>query len=219
MLAGAATAGSLTIGATLTYIGGPDCADCRGFSAAGHGAIRGLGAVQFTATGTTDTTDPSCGKSTEQFVVTTPGKGTFTLDGTVQGCSTPFSVTFNRTTIDFTATGGTGRLSGMTGSGSISSNGTAIQVTGTLNAPSFTFDLTAPAFRGAVNRTAKASSAAGARVHFSVSAVDSVEGSVKSSCDHPSGSIFRIGKTRVTCSAADASANVGHASFLVKVTR
>ncbi|MBA3843522.1 MAG: HYR domain-containing protein [Actinobacteria bacterium] len=181
--------------------------------------IRGLGAVRFTAIGHTDMSDPTCGKSTEQFTFEAPGKGTIVVNGTVEGCSTPFSATFNRVKIDFSSTAGVDHFLGVTGSGSIVSNGAAIQLTGQLDAPGVTFDLAPPTFRGAVNHAAKSSGPAGARVRFSVSAVDAVDGALKASCTHRSGSVFRIGITRVTCSATDSSANRGRATFSVKVTR
>ena len=215
-----ATAGALTFNGTLTFLGGPSCNDpCSEFSMQGHGVIRGLGAVRYSGTGLTDSTPPACGKSAEQLTVTISGKGTFALDGTVEGCTTPTSATLNRTTTVFRVSGGTDKLQGITGSVTFDSNGVAVTATGNLAAPSFTFDLAPPKFIGAVSHTAKALTSAGARVRFSVSAVDAVDGALKASCDHRSGSVFRVGSTRVTCSATDSSANAGRVTFIVKVTR
>jgi hypothetical protein len=56
-------------------------------------------------------------------------------------------------------------------------------------------------------------------VTYSVSATDDVDGPVEVSCRPPSGSRFKIGRTRVTCAAGDSSGNVGTAAFVVSVRR
>jgi hypothetical protein len=62
-----------------------------------------------------------------------------------------------------------------------------------------------------------AASASGAVVTFSVTAVDAVSGRVTPSCDHPSGTLFPIGVTSVTCSASDAAGNTATGSFTITV--
>jgi hypothetical protein len=65
---------------------------------------------------------------------------------------------------------------------------------------------------------AAAVNASGAPVEFSATAVDAVDGSLPVQCDHDSGDTFRLGKSRVTCSATDKAGNRATDSFLVEVT-
>ena len=78
-------------------------------------------------------------------------------------------------------------------------------------------DLTPPVLTVPANMTVAAASAAGTAVTFSASALDTVSGSVATSCTPASGSVFPIGTTTVTCSASDARGNTASASFTVKV--
>jgi large repetitive protein len=58
----------------------------------------------------------------------------------------------------------------------------------------------------------------GARVTFAATADDAVDGAVSVKCDPPSGSLFPLGDTRVSCTARDAAGNSSKpASFLVSV--
>jgi Tol biopolymer transport system component len=57
----------------------------------------------------------------------------------------------------------------------------------------------------------------GAVVTYEVTATDAVDPSPIVSCSPPSGSVFPIGDTTVTCSATDASGNVAKGSFSVHV--
>jgi hypothetical protein len=63
----------------------------------------------------------------------------------------------------------------------------------------------------------EATSPSGAGAQFDASAIDVVDGSVAPTCIPASGSLFALGVTRVTCSAADAAGNVGVAGFEVAV--
>ncbi|HEX8173085.1 MAG TPA: FG-GAP-like repeat-containing protein [Thermoanaerobaculia bacterium] len=65
--------------------------------------------------------------------------------------------------------------------------------------------------------TAEATSAAGADITWSATAVDDRDGAVAVQCAPASGSRFAIGTTSVTCTARDAAANVATASFNVTV--
>lgn len=58
----------------------------------------------------------------------------------------------------------------------------------------------------------------GAQVSFAVSASDLVDGDVEVTCTRPSGSVFPLGATVVTCSASDAAGNTSSGSFTVTVT-
>jgi hypothetical protein len=89
-----------------------------------------------------------------------------------------------------------------------------------LTAPNTTFDLTPPVIKGAVSKTARVPKTAKfARVKFKVTAEDAVDGSVAVTCTPKSGSRFKIGHTKVKCSATDSSANKATANFTVTVKR
>jgi hypothetical protein len=64
---------------------------------------------------------------------------------------------------------------------------------------------------------ASAVNASGAPVRFNATAVDDVDGSLDAQCDHNSGEIFALGRTRITCSATDAAGNRATDSFVVEV--
>ena len=80
-------------------------------------------------------------------------------------------------------------------------------------------DTTAPAVDGApLELTAIAPGPDGAIVEWAEpTAMDVVDGARPVTCDPVSGSLFPIGTTRVTCTAADAAGNVASASFGVEV--
>jgi hypothetical protein len=93
-------------------------------------------------------------------------------------------------------------------------------VVGTLAVPGLEFDLTAPALSGALNRAVRAPQGRRAvRVRFKVSVRDDVDGSLPVTCRPRSGSRFKLGKTRVACSATDRSGNTAAARFTVTVRR
>ena len=132
-------------------------------------------------------------------------------------------------TLAFTVTGGTGIYAGASGSGtvshvaSLSSDGKSRGEqtwNGTLTVPGLDFDLTAPTLAGAVSKTAKAKTGArSARVTFRVTARDDRDGALPVTCAPKSGSRFRLGRTRVVCTAIDSSANRKSAGFTVTVRR
>ena len=64
---------------------------------------------------------------------------------------------------------------------------------------------------------ARAGSLGVARVKWSISAFDNVDGPVPVSCDHVIGSSFSIGDTTVSCWASDAAGNTSRGSFVVHV--
>jgi hypothetical protein len=124
--------------------------------------------------------------------------------------------------------GGSGRYAGVSGSGMLSyqnretggGSGThTITWTGALNVPGLTFDTTPPRLTGATSRTVKTRAAGRTRVRYSVSAADATDGSVLVACLPASGTRFRIGRTIVTCKAADGSGNTTTASFVITVKR
>jgi hypothetical protein len=79
-------------------------------------------------------------------------------------------------------------------------------------------DTTAPALTLPGNLTPEATSALGAAVSFTATAVDLVSGSVAVDCTPASGSTFPLGvATIVNCGATDAAGNTGSGSFSVTV--
>jgi hypothetical protein len=123
---------------------------------------------------------------------------------------------------DFTITGGTGSYEGVSGSGTAERvfgvGGGIERWTGTLLAPGTEFDVTPPRLNGATTKTVRAPRGQ-KRVHviYRVTASDAVDGAVPVTCKPRSGSRFPLGRTRVTCSAMDKSANTATASFRVTV--
>jgi hypothetical protein len=78
-------------------------------------------------------------------------------------------------------------------------------------------DTTAPVVAAPSDVVLEATGPAGATYTYSVSASDTVDGSVTPSCSPASGSTFALGDTTVTCTATDAHSNTGTASFKVTV--
>jgi hypothetical protein len=64
---------------------------------------------------------------------------------------------------------------------------------------------------------AEATSLSGASVSYTVSAIDNIDNPITPSCEPPSGSIFPIAKTLVTCTAKDSSDNSDFKTFTVTV--
>lgn len=65
--------------------------------------------------------------------------------------------------------------------------------------------------------TPEATSPAGAKVTYTVSATDDIDPSPSISCTHPSGSTFPLGLTLITCTATDTAQYSMSASFTIKV--
>jgi HYR domain len=196
------------------------------------GPFPGLGSVTATYTFISDVgppCPPGFGKARAypvQFAVASKGTIQFEL-AAGEACvneTTDFAVRAQTQT--FTVTGGTGSYVGASGSGTVvrslrsTSTGAAGKETwtGMLTVPGLDFDLTPPTLTGASGKTVKAKKhAKNARVTFSVTAQDERDGAVPVSCQPRSGSRFRVGKTRVECSATDSSANTGLATFTITV--
>jgi hypothetical protein len=80
--------------------------------------------------------------------------------------------------------------------------------------------VTAPTITGAKPKTVRVPrKAKRARVTYQLTATDDVDGSVPVSCRPPSGSRFKIGRTRVQCEAVDKSGNAATVGFTVTVAR
>ena len=160
------------------------------------------------------------------------GKGEISLavKGTDACLFGPPSDTVVNITRPFTVTGGSGAYAGASGTGTVAvaghfspSYGHAVGIdtwTGTLVVPGLDFDLTAPTLNGATAKTVRAPRRAKrARVTYALTAQDDVDGAVPVSCKPKSGSRFKLGRTRVTCSAVDTSGNQAAATFTVTVKR
>ncbi len=65
--------------------------------------------------------------------------------------------------------------------------------------------------------TVEATDPGGAKVTFSASATDVVDGTDPVTCDPASGSLFPLGSTTVSCSATDEAGNTATKSFVVTV--
>jgi HYR domain len=82
------------------------------------------------------------------------------------------------------------------------------------------FDLTAPVLKGAVTKAVRAQNGRkSARVAYRVTASDNLDGALPVTCLPRSGSLFRIGRTTVRCTAKDKSGNTATAKFTVTVRR
>ena len=162
----------------------------------------------------------------------TAGKGTLHFAGSKTGCagSTSDGNLMLKGQVPVSVTGGDGNFLDGSGQGTLRllSSGTATNnfagpATGrlklALDLPNGTFDITPPTISGAVSKHVRAvGKAKRVRVTYRVTAQDAVDGHVPVSCKPRSSSPFRIGRTKVNCSATDRSANKVTAGFTVKVT-
>jgi X-Pro dipeptidyl-peptidase len=64
---------------------------------------------------------------------------------------------------------------------------------------------------------AQSPGAGGVAVSYAVSAKDALDGALDATCSQPSGSLFPIGPTRVTCTATDLAGRSSSSSFVVQV--
>lgn len=78
-------------------------------------------------------------------------------------------------------------------------------------------DTTPPAITAPSQVTAEATSPGGAEVVYVVTAADLVDGDIVPNCAPPSGSLFALGETFVTCFAADTRNNADSIAFPVTV--
>ena len=78
-------------------------------------------------------------------------------------------------------------------------------------------DRTSPRLVVPASVKARTSSKKGALVKFTASATDVVDGAIVPVCAPASSTLFRVGATRVDCTASDRGQNVARASFIVSV--
>lgn len=230
-------AGTLTLNASLrlsSLIGGcppPAGADeCAARTI--EGAFPGLGQVTGRYEFYVDLGPPTCAEGRTgvlaypiRFAVA--GKGEIHVAVAEAQCRLSSEPIFNQTQT-FTVTGGTGIYAGASGGGTLerrlgdpTASGPRVgreTWTGALAVPGLEFDLTPPTVNGAVAKTVRAPRGVKrVRVAYVVTALDDVDGAVPVSCQPRSGSRFRIGRTVVTCSAGDTSANTRTAKFSITV--
>jgi hypothetical protein len=127
----------------------------------------------------------------------------------------------------FSVSGGSGAYSGASGAGTLrvvfapgavgTSNVTHTWEV-TLTVSNLDFDVNRPTLAGATSRVVRVRK--GVRsvpVTFRVTARDDRDGARPVACKPRPGSRVRLGRTRVTCSATDASGNVAQATFAITV--
>jgi hypothetical protein len=210
--------------------GTPSSIEC--FARRGYATIRGLGDVTESYPYVVDGSPAGCAADEVRVLPATvrlivAGKGEIELRVAGSGCLARVPPNPVRGEETFTVTGGSGRYAGAAGTGTLvhASNGPPDWSgrdtwTGPLIVPGLDFDLTAPVVTGARNRTVRAPRGKKrARVKYTVSAHDQVDGAIRAACHPRSGSWFRVGRTRVRCSAADTSGNEIAATFNVTVRR
>ena len=204
--------------------GTPATTSC--FRNVGGGVVAGLGKVTTAFTFIYDGFGSACGHVHAEIPILVAGKGEIDLAMTSTGCIDPADPGhFVDSAV--TVSGGSGLYANASGSGVLdttSRHGAATNTgtqrwTGTLNVPGLTFDTTPPQIAAAKSRVVKTRLAKGARVRYTVSATDATDGPVSAACDRKSGSLFRVGRTTVTCTATDGSGNTTNARFVITVKR
>jgi HYR domain len=163
----------------------------------------------------------------QHAVLTVRGKGEIDLSvRPPNGCVVPTTGVLNASLV-FTVTGGSGIYAGASGQGVLETRGgpgttgrNTDTLGGSLSVPGLVFDGTPPVLSGAVSKTVVAPRGASAvRVTYKVKAQDPGNGSVAVTCKPRSGSSFRLGRTRVACSATDSSGNTATTRFTITIRR
>lgn len=203
--------------------GTPATTSC--FGNVGGGIVAGLGKVTTAFTFIYDGFGSACGHVHAEIPILVAGKGEIDLVMTSTGCIDPADAGhFAASTV--TVSGGSGLYANASGSGVLdttsrhgATNTGSHNWTGTVNVAGLAFDTTPPQIAGATSRAVKTRSAKGAKVRYSVSAADATDGPVPAACNRASGSIFRVGRTTVTCTSVDSSGNSAITSFVITVKR
>jgi HYR domain len=189
--------------------------------------VPGLGGVKETLTEKLHHGPPLCSENNVKFLGF-PARWVVANKGEIDFALAPSPECFSfGPTLAFTVTGGTGVYTGASGSGTFSevarlgNDGKwrgSHTWTGTLVVPAASFDLTPPTFTGAADKVVAApKKVKRVRVSFNVTARDDVDGSVPVKCTPGSGSRFKVGKTRVSCTATDKSSNAATTQFTITV--
>lgn len=186
--------------------------------------LRGLGRISTTYTKViTSMTGAGCEVSLKTAVLDVAGKGAIELS--TDACWR-FALPISVGPFVFTVTGGSGLYAGATGSLTFTSSvyatfpGSRDTWAGTIAVPGAEFDFTPPTLNGAVSRTVRAPRRAKrVRVPYTVTADDAIDGPLRVFCAPRSGSLFPLGRTKVTCGATDTSMNEAKGTFTVTVKR
>src|SRR5262245_3223751 len=198
--------------------GTPATTEC--FAISTTAAVPGLGIVTERYVAFDNQSDRACRHTSwSPVVLTVAGKGEIHASLTpATGCDGKgqFIGAGN-----FTITGGSGIYAGAVGSGAENASSLAFDSwTGTLSVHGLEFDTTPPVIAGARRTTVRVPAGVKrVRVRLGVSATDAVDGSVPIACKPRSGSLFKLGRTSVSCSATDSSANTAEATLVVVVKR
>lgn len=204
--------------AALCPAGTPTATECFAFESTAP--VPGLGSVTEKYMAFDDQSDRNCRHTSwSPVVLTVAGKGE--IDATLTPATTCDGPGQFIGAGRFAITGGSGAYVGATGSGAENASGFLSDAwTGTLSVPGLEFDTAAPVMTGARARTVRAPARAKrVRVSYKVEARDVVDGPVSTVCTPRSGSLFRVGRTSVSCTATDSSANTASAEFVVVVKR
>jgi HYR domain len=232
-IAAARTTGTLTL-THAALAGAINQVDCPAgtddttacFQISGTGVVRGLGVVSDSYLLFVENPDSSCEVWHATVVLNVRGKGE--LDLAVRppnGCVVPTTGVLNASLV-FTITGGSGQYVGASGHGTLETRGgpgttgrNTDTLGGSLTVPNLRFDTTPPVIKGAVSKTVAAPrNAKAVRVFYRATATDTGRG-VPVTCRPRSGSRFKVGPTRVLCSATDSSGNTAKARFTITVKR
>jgi HYR domain-containing protein len=193
-----------------------------------HGRAPGLGTVSENYVNIVEAPGTPCERWHSNPVLQVAGKGNIDLSAqTAPGSCVDGAGTGDvHASLLFTITGGAGEYVGVSGNGTLLTVGgpntghLTDTLSGTLIVSGVSFDTTPPVISGAVSKTVHVRiGVKRVRVSFDVSAIDAVDGAVAASCVPHSRSFFKLGGTRVTCSATDSSANTATARFTVTVKR
>jgi hypothetical protein len=197
------------------------------FQTSGTGVVPGLGVVSEQYLNFVEDPDSSCERWHSNPVLTVRGKGEIDLSvRPPNGCVVPTTGVLNASLV-FTVTGGSGIYAGASGQGTLETRGgpgttgrNTDTLGGSLTVPGLVFDRTPPVLSGAVSKTVVAPRGASAvRVAYKVKAQDPGNGSVVATCKPRSGSSFKLGRTRVACSATDSSGNTATTRFTITIRR
>jgi hypothetical protein len=206
--------------------GTPASYDC--LQSVGHGDIPGLGSVTVTYYKLLPYEEDCFIQHNNTAVIEVVGKGTLEVSRAGRGCGSGPPPREDGP-LEFAVSGGSGRYAGASGSlvyrSSVGAGNPACRCgtatdrwSGTFTVPGVEFDTTPPVLSGAVSKTVRASrKKRRVRVRYTVTAADTVDGSLPVACRPRSGSLFKRGRTRVTCSATDSSANTARARFTITV--
>jgi HYR domain len=197
----------------------------------GSAIVPGLGTVSESYLYPVETNPEGCAaglfrtlSDTVRFAVAGKGEIEIAVPGSTECLSS--DQVYRRRFPPLTITGGTGAYAGASGTSTrdralrstiLGAAGTETWV-GTLSVPGLEFDVSRPILKGIVHKTVRAPRGARrARVTYTVTARDEVDGVIPVSCRPRSGSRLRIGRTVVNCSATDGSGNRATARFTITV--